>query len=312
MTKKKKKTMTGPDFMTNLMRNYPNVRHILASVDAKKLAGTAVSTNNNKQQQQQPNGGDSDSGCLCERWNCETQAWDAPTPLWTTVSFQQHNTASSIRPPLPVIDLLIYNFPHTDKRGKTSKLVHKLFAQLQHCCLDSRSGISSELVVELRVRDLTQLSRRKIRGRYGHHEAAAHANFVPLLVPPPPINDIPYWEAFGYEHRMTNRNATCRGLPCQVWRWQYHPSSNTTKNSSLLHNTTNEEESVAFVGNEEQVTDEDYGDTQDGAGKCHHDDARSRRSHHPPTTTTKQKTKRSNRKWWQRQRESIEPEQEPE
>lgn len=97
--------------------------------------------------------------------------------------------------------------------------------------------MTSQLVVELRLRDMTKLSPRKVRVSYQHEEAAQASNFRLLGVYP---NDNAHWEFLGYEHRQTKRNASCREMPCQVWRWQYDATAvrtnGTTQNDSGMEN----------------------------------------------------------------------------
>jgi len=187
-----------PSFLVELLKT-PNVSHIMASVDAKQLANVDT--------------------CLCEPLIRTQQEgytlFGAAQPFWTIVQDQ--------RP----FDLVIFNCPHTDQWGKAPRLLKFFFAQLRQCILnDSMSMMTSDLVVELRLRDLTRLSARKVRMSYQHEEAAYAANFRLLGVYP---NDNKHWEALGYEHKQTKRNVSCRNLPCQVWRWHYDCTTATAE-----------------------------------------------------------------------------------
>jgi len=166
--------------MERLME-FENVQHVMASVDARTL-------------------GDGDA-CTCERWNHQSKSFEPSSPFW------EHVVA------LPPFDLLIFNFPHTDKFGKTPNLLHRLFSQLRICISEKR--FATNVVVEMRLRD--KFPPNRIRVDYKHEEAARENSFEEVGVYE---NDLRHWEQLGYEHRMTNRNATCRDMSCQVWRWR--------------------------------------------------------------------------------------------
>jgi len=69
----------------------------------------------------------------------------------------------------------------------------------------------------LRLRDETVEHRHNVRAAYKHEEAAAESGFALIGVFE---SDLEHWDRLGYEHRMTRRNANCRGMPCKVWRWR--------------------------------------------------------------------------------------------
>ena len=180
-----------PTFLNKLAQQ-PNVEHIMASVDAKLL------------------GSDCDT-CTCSRWNAETQSFDTSLKsFWETL--QHHKT--------PLMDIIIFNCPHTNKHGKAPLLLRLFFQQIRLCLYQGR--VAPHVVVELRLRDLGQLRANSIRVDYQHEHAAHRSHFQLVGVYD---NDVPYWETLGYEHRQTRRKATCRGLPCHVWRWRYNGDS---------------------------------------------------------------------------------------
>lgn len=135
--------------------------------------------------------------CPCDRWNPATQKWDSGL-FW-----QEHT----------FFDLVIFNFPHSPRHGKTSRLVRALFKQLRICVDDGR--LPKNVIIEMRLIDKHE---RNVRAQYLHEEAAVESSFELVGTWP---SDLETWQKFGYEHRMTRRNASCgRGLPCRVWRWR--------------------------------------------------------------------------------------------
>jgi hypothetical protein len=175
------------DFLTRLVAK-DNMLHLLASLDAKTLGN--------------------EQGCSCAEWNADKKCFqEEPTDLWNLLG-QNH-----VKP----IDLIIFNFPHTDKFGKAPKLLSIFFHQVQLCI--QKGLVADNVVVELRLRDLSKLRPGLVRVEYKHEEAAAKSNFTLIGVYD---NDLPYWQTLGYEHRMSRRNASCgEGMPCTVWRWHY-------------------------------------------------------------------------------------------
>lgn len=172
-----------------------NIRHCMASVDARLLGSI--------------------ESMPCERWNCQLLEFEYRPDFWTCLhEEQQHLT--SIETPMPTIDLVIFNCPHTNKSGKAPKLLRQFFQQVKVCIHQGR--MSHNTVVELRLRDMDHVPENKVRVHYQHEQAALQSDFQLIGVYD---NDMSFWERFGYEHRMTRRNATCRGLHIQVWRWRY-------------------------------------------------------------------------------------------
>jgi hypothetical protein len=164
--------------------------HIVSSLDARVL-------------------GD-EQNCTCERWNGTSSSWDPPTRFWDNTQ-QNHNTS---------YDIVIFNFPHTDKNGKAPRLLRALLKQLRQCVQDGR--LPSTVVLEMRLRDDEDENENNtrtnhVRAAYKHEEAAAESMFELIGTFD---NDLERWEKLGYEHRMTKRRASCRGLPCKVLRWR--------------------------------------------------------------------------------------------
>jgi len=127
-------------------------------------------------------------------------------PLW----------AAEVGPPSS--SLVIFNFPHTTRPGKTAKLLKQCFRSLRACIATgfARPGCRVEMRLrhEGHLRDACQL----IRSRYGHEEAAAAACYDLVSVAE---SDLDSLEAHGYEHRSTKRNARCGHLEfVNVWTWQ--------------------------------------------------------------------------------------------
>ena len=192
-------TITATEFSTDLLKLYfnddpfalqalamkqPPIHHIMAGVDAKMLGLL---------------------DCPCSRWNSDSQAFDQPALFWDILRDCE----------TPPFDLVIFNCPHTDKRGKAARLLRMFFQQIRACVQDGR--MAPEVSVELRLRDLEQLRPTLKRVDYEQDDAARRSDFLFVGTYP---NDNAVWEGLGYEHKMTRRNATCRGLPCKVWRWK--------------------------------------------------------------------------------------------
>lgn len=149
---------------------------ILAGVDARSLATPE---------------------CSCQEWT--QQEWSAPHVFW----IQDR----------PCFDLVVFNFPHTEKHGKASRLVRTLFKQLRLCV--HAGQLPPHLVVEMRLRVLRD--GKRVRAAYNHEESAAESQFV--LIDKQPC-DLERWKKLGYTHRMTKKNETCRDISCNVWRWR--------------------------------------------------------------------------------------------
>ena len=173
-----------PSVLQALDKKHSHLHHIMAGVDAKMLGL---------------------EDCPCLRWNSDSQSFDKETFFWTDI--HKHST--------PPFDLIIFNCPHTDKRGKAARLLRMFFRQIRACVQDGR--MASSVSVELRLRDLEQLRPTLKRVDYEQDDAARRSDFFFVGTHP---NDNAVWETLGYEHKMTRRNATCRGLPCKVWRWR--------------------------------------------------------------------------------------------
>ena len=140
-----------------------------------------------------------DSQCPCQTWNNEDEsAWVSCSNFWDT----------TIKP----FDLVIFNFPHSTKHGKASKLVRAFFKQVRKCMDQGR--ISVNAVVEMRLRTLPES--RRVRAIYKHEESATESGFE--LIGSYPC-DLHRWKKRGYEHKMTRRNETCLDITCNVWRW---------------------------------------------------------------------------------------------
>jgi hypothetical protein len=252
-----------------------------------------------------------------ERWNPMTQTWDHVTCFWDASSVH-HSYSQDDNDDDDVddvsedgFDLIIFNFPHTTKHGKASRLLKLFFQQVQQCLIedanaaaddaddddddydngtDNTSGhlhknhhhhhhrhrrrLAPHVVIELRLRDDESPhspihASNKIRAGYNHLSAAHAAQFDEWKMVACDSdttnttlsddnttfsnnddgnnttnnneneNDLPYWESLGYQHCMTQRNATCRGLPCKVWRFL-----STTYNQHKNNNDTNSDTNI--------------------------------------------------------------------
>jgi hypothetical protein len=145
----------------------------------------------------------SECDIACDEWN--GTHWEPSTLLPFSI---KNNTQQPTR-----FDLIIFNFPHTNKYGKVSNLLSSFFKQVQ-TCIETNQLFEPTIVMELRLRHGPT---RNVRADYNHEQTAQKNNFDLIQVRE---SDLDYWHALGYEHRMTKRNASCRGMPCQVWRYQ--------------------------------------------------------------------------------------------
>lgn len=145
-----------------------------------------------------------DQSCICQRWNQHTQEWDPPSKFWRDSS---------------CFDLIIFNFPHSDQAGRAAKLIKALFKQIRICINDER--LNPTVVVEMRLRVLEKDPhlKKSIRSYYKHEESAEASHFKLIGCWD---GDLNRWEKFGYQHKWTRRNASCRdvGNACKVWRWE--------------------------------------------------------------------------------------------
>mmetsp|Transcript_14101 Transcript_14101/g.18389 ORF Transcript_14101/g.18389 Transcript_14101/m.18389 type:complete len:189 (-) Transcript_14101:17-583(-) len=142
------------------------------------------------------------NGCMCQRWNAETNDWGPVSPFWK----KETN--------IKLIDLIVFNFPHSEQAGRATKLVQALFKQVRTCIDHER--VSPAIVVEMRLR--IQARQTHIRSLYKHEETAELTNFKLVGCWD---SDLEHWESLGYCHKWTKKNETCRDLVqnCQVWRW---------------------------------------------------------------------------------------------
>jgi len=163
-----------------------------------------------------------DKSCTWRRWNNGKQGWENPSSFWNVgnddnklnkISNENHYRNKDS------IDLIIFNFPHTEQAGRATKLVRALFRQLRICIDDNRLPPNVELEMRLRSLETDLNVRKKIRAFYNHEEAAEESRFELIGNWP---SDLKRWEALGYKHKWTRRNATCLGIgdACQVWRWR--------------------------------------------------------------------------------------------
>ena len=84
------------DAVEKILHETDLVRDVICDLDARRL-GTP--------------------SCTCRRWNAPTGGWeDRPSPFWNGC-----NTGTK------GYDLLIFNFPHSDRAGRADKLVRVLF-----------------------------------------------------------------------------------------------------------------------------------------------------------------------------------------
>ena len=151
--------------------------------------------------------------CPCQRWNAEKQEWENISQFWHRNDETENRNDRKF-------DLIIFNFPHSDQAGRAAKLVRALFKQLRICIRDER--LSPSVVLEMRLRTLESdpKLRKNIRASYNHLEAAEESQFKLIGCWD---SDLNRWEKFGYQHKWTRRNASCRDLieSCKVWRWTF-------------------------------------------------------------------------------------------
>lgn len=166
------------------------VKEIICNLNARLLGNSRNDTNE----------------CMCQRWNAKTHDWDEPSRFWNN-----SNTSNKY-------DLIIFNFPHSDQAGRSGKLIRALFKQLRICIDDDR--LPPDVVLEMRLRFIPTLEadKKNIRSYYNHEQAARESQFRLIGTSK---GDLENWEKFGYQHKMTKKNTTCRdiGEDCSVWRW---------------------------------------------------------------------------------------------
>ena len=136
-------------------------------------------------------------------------------PLWCAVDDAYACPAVA---PSPPVSHVIFNFPHTTRPGKTSKLLQQMFRSVRMCI--ASGFMQARCNVELRLRHVSNSkdAGQLIRSKYGHEEAAAAMLFDLISVDD---SDLDAFAKFGYEHRSTKRNARCGHLELvHVWRWR--------------------------------------------------------------------------------------------
>lgn len=149
--------------------------------------------------------------CTGRPWNADTQTWNAkPTLFWNHLNDNNNNDK---------FDLIIFNFPHSDQAGRAKPLIRALFKQVRLCIEDGRLAVSVVVEMRLRVLESDPTKRKNVRSFYKHEESAEESGFVLIDTW---TSDLEYWEALGYQHRTTKRNATCLdiGESCKIWRWK--------------------------------------------------------------------------------------------
>jgi len=179
-------------------------------------------------------------GPMCQRWNKEEHDWDPPSPFWeksrdtmnlnnefndapvdvNAVLNNGNENDANAKNNSTFFDLIIFNFPHSEQAGRATKLVMALFKQIRICINDGRLPRTVVLEMRLRFVETNPAWKKNIRSFYHHEESALENQFE--LIGSPWSSDLQRWEALGYSHKWTKRNATCRdiGLLCKVWRWQ--------------------------------------------------------------------------------------------
>ena len=152
------------------------------------------------------------------------QAWDAAShsfvglPLWRN----DDATAMAAATSCPA-SLVVFNFPHTTRPGKMAKLLLQMFRSVRSCVAAGFACPGCE--VEMRLRHVSSGDTKEeeggqqlIRSRYGHQEAATAYLFDLVSVGESDLDEL---ARYGYEHRLTKRNARCGHLDrVQVWRWR--------------------------------------------------------------------------------------------
>jgi hypothetical protein len=157
-----------------------------------------------------------DASCTCQRWNDKEQDWDAPSLFWLPPDDANKGIDATNK---TSFNLIIFNFPHCEQAGRTTRLVRALFKQLRICVDDGRLPKNVVLEMRLRILESDPNRRKNIRSFYNHEEAAEESRFDSIGSW---ASDLQKWEALGYAHKWTKKNATCRdiGLLCKVWRWR--------------------------------------------------------------------------------------------
>jgi hypothetical protein len=119
----------------------------------------------------------------------------------------------------PKCNSVVFNFPHTAKRGKTTRMLRLAFKSFR--CAIIEGNLSQKCKVEMRLRHVSRSDghdTKLIRSPYEHEQAAASAGFTLGSVE---NSDLDGWEKFGYEHRATKRNHRAGHLELvKVWRWE--------------------------------------------------------------------------------------------
>lgn len=119
----------------------------------------------------------------------------------------------------PKCNTVVFNFPHTTKRGKTTRLLHRAFKSFR--CAIVEGNFSQKCKVEMRLRHVSQSDghdTKLIRSPYEHKQAAAAAGFSLISIEE---SDLEGWKKFGYKHRATKRNHSAGHLKLvKVWRWE--------------------------------------------------------------------------------------------
>mmetsp|Transcript_5173 Transcript_5173/g.7644 ORF Transcript_5173/g.7644 Transcript_5173/m.7644 type:complete len:191 (-) Transcript_5173:33-605(-) len=145
--------------------------------------------------------------CTCSRWNISENCWDKPSPFWKNDTSDEDS-----------YDLIIFNFPHSNQAGRATRLVKAFFKQMR-ICIDA-GKLTNDVVIEMRLRTIetNPQYKRNIRSFYCHEESAEECGFICIGCWP---SDLQRWEKWGYKHKMTKKNETCRdiGANCKVWRW---------------------------------------------------------------------------------------------
>lgn len=184
----------------NSLLDLDSIKEVICSLNARHLG-----TLNERGNKRHEDGEKENHGCTCQRWNANLNGWDDESPFWKNDGDQ--------------IDLIIFNFPHSDQAGRATKLVKALFKQLR-ICIDN-GKVANHAVLEMRLRTIEKNpeQKRNIRSSYNHDESAKESGFTCIGCWP---SDLNRWEALGYRHKMTKKNETCLdiSLDCKVWRWK--------------------------------------------------------------------------------------------
>lgn len=145
--------------------------------------------------------------CMCQRWNGRDEnSNEIASPFWNESSEKK-------------CDLIIFNFPHSDQAGRATKLVKALFRQLRICV--DHGILPKHVILEMRLRHIETIKelKKNIRSFYKHEEAAEECGFEVIGCFD---SDLHIWERFGYQHKWTKKNGSCRDMiqNCNVWRFQ--------------------------------------------------------------------------------------------